>query len=80
MKILKNYLLIISVIFTLFLTACTPPPPPVTKDQLANANKETLDTEKKANELKKQRMDLEKQLKEKQEKLSGLEQIQTDNR
>jgi uncharacterized protein YlxW (UPF0749 family) len=67
-------------IFVLFLTACTPPPPPVTKDQLANANKETLDTEKKADDLKKQRKDLEKQLKEKQEKLSGLEQIQTENR
>lgn len=80
MKILRNYLIILAVFSSLILSACTPPPPPVTKDQLAAATKETLDTEKRANDLKKQKEILEKQLKEKQDKLSGLDQIQTENR
>jgi septal ring factor EnvC (AmiA/AmiB activator) len=69
---------LIILISMLFLAACTPPPPPVSKDQLSKAKEETLAAEQKAKESAQQKADLEKQIKEKNDKLSTLKQMEKE--
>lgn len=76
MKRYHKLSLLLIIISVLLLTACTPPPPPVSKDQLSVATQETLDAEKKANSSKQQKEELAKQLKDKEDKLSSLNEIE----
>ena len=64
-KILRLFLGAL-ILASIFLSACAPPPPPITKDQLINAEIEAIEAEKKAKEL-------EKELSEEKAKLQSLD-------
>ncbi len=76
-KIVKM-LAIAVIIASIFLSACAPPPPPVTKDQLSQAKQDMIKAKKEANELKVQRDNLQKQVNEEKAKLQKLKDYQTE--
>jgi TolA-binding protein len=79
--IMKNILrLIVGLIIlaSIFLSACAPPPPPVTKDQLDMSEAEALEAEKNANELETEMNQLEDELKMKQAELEALKKYQQE--
>jgi len=71
-KILRLFLGAL-ILASIFLSACAPPPPPITKDQLINAEIEAIEAEKKAKELEKELLVLEKELSEEKAKLQSLD-------
>lgn len=64
----------------ILLSACTPPPPPVSKDQLGKAEEETVKIETQAKDSAKRKAELQKDLQVKEEKLSALKQIDSENK
>jgi TolA-binding protein len=76
MKNTLRFLLGLVLLVSIFLSACAPPPPPVTKDQLDQSNTEALTAEKEAAELKTEKDTLEEELKMKQAELEKLKKYQ----
>lgn len=71
-KVLIGFVLILSI----FLSACAPPPPPVTKDQLETSDAEAIAAEKEASQLKMEMEDLEDQVATKKAELKSLKDYQ----
>lgn len=71
-KVLIGLILIASV----FLSACAPPPPPVTQDQLDTTDAEALKVEKEASQLKVEMNDLEEEVAVKKAELKSLKDYQ----
>ncbi len=66
-------LLVLSVLaLSIFLTACAPPPPPVTKDQLIQAEMETKNAEEESEKLLAKKNQTEKILAQKEAELRSL--------
>ena len=76
-KIFKT-LGILVVTATIFLSACTPPPPPVSKDQLNQAEQDMISAQKEAKKLKSERDKLQKQLNDEKAKLQKLQDYQKE--
>ena len=76
MKNTLRFLLGLVLLVSIFLSACAPPPPPVTKDQLDQSGAEALTAEKEAAELKTEKDTLEEELKMKQAELEKLKKYQ----
>jgi hypothetical protein len=74
MKMVAKIAVIAIVMTSIFLSACAPPPPPVSRDQLVDAEKQALAEEEKANELAQEKETLEEELSAKQAELRRLEQ------
>ena len=76
---MKNILKIvigIIILISIFLSACAPPPPPVTKDQLDQSDKEALEAEVNAGKLEKEMNTLENELSIKKSELESLKKYQ----
>ncbi|MDD3051357.1 MAG: hypothetical protein PHR06_09445 [Candidatus Cloacimonetes bacterium] len=73
-----NLLVIALVIAVMFLTACAPTPPPVSKDQLTQAREETIAAEKQASNTEKEKKDLENQIKTTKEDLRMLNELESE--
>lgn len=71
-KILKLFLGAL-ILASILLTACAPPPPSITKDQLINLEIEAIEAEKNAAQCEKEMLVLEKELSEEKAKLQSLE-------
>ena len=78
MKSISKVIGLGSIIGMLFLAACTPPPPPISKDQLSKAEEATSMTEKRAADLAKQRANLQQEVDERNNKLSTLKQMEAE--
>ena len=78
MKNTLRFLLGLILLVSIFLSACAPPPPPVTKDQLDQSEIEAIAAEKEASELKVEKDSLEQELKMKQAELEKLKQYQQE--
>ncbi len=78
MKNTLRFLLGLILLVSIFLSACAPPPPPVTKDQLDQSEIEAIAAEKEASELKVEKDTLEQELKMKQAELEKLKQYQQE--
>ena len=76
MKNFYKVLIGLVLIASIFLSACAPPPPPVTKDQLDTSEEEALAAEKEANELKMEMNDLEEQVAKRKAELESLKDYQ----
>jgi outer membrane murein-binding lipoprotein Lpp len=63
---------------SIFLSACAPPPPPITKDQLDQSDTEAFEAEENANELKIEKDGLEEELKLKKAELESLKEYQQE--
>jgi len=74
LKLMLGLVLLISI----FLSACAPPPPPVTKDQLDQTDLEAVTAETNANELKVEMETLEEELEIKQSELESLKKYQQE--
>ena len=78
MKNTLRFLLGLVLLVSIFLSACAPPPPPVTKDQLDQSGAEALEAEQEAAELKTEKDTLEEELKMKQAELEKLQKYQQE--
>ena len=74
LKLILGLVLLISI----FLSACAPPPPPVTKDQLDQTDSEALEAEKNADELKTELKILEEEFEMKKSDLENLKNYQQE--
>lgn len=80
MKGISKLFALIVLASMVLLSACTPPPPPVSKDQLTKAEEEVVMTENQAKDSAKRKAELQKELQVKEEKLSALKQIDSENK
>ncbi|MCK9329992.1 MAG: hypothetical protein PHY08_09080 [Candidatus Cloacimonetes bacterium] len=76
MKVFKKVLALIMLTSVLAFTACTPPPPPVTKNQLTVAEQEALEQEQITTQLQQEKTQLEAELRSKQAKLDALKDME----
>lgn len=78
MKNTLRFLLGLVLLLSIFLSACAPPPPPVTKDQLDQTGAEALAAEEEAAELKTEKDTLEEELQMKKAELEKLKKYQQE--
>lgn len=78
MKKIARIIAISAIGASIFLSACAPPPPPVSKDQLTQAEQEMTKVTKEVKSLKKERDVLQKEFDEKQAKLNKLLEYQKE--
>ena len=78
MKNTLKFVLGLVLLISIFLTACAPPPPPVTKDQLDQTEAEALEAENNADELKMEKDALEEEVKMKKAELEKLIEYQQE--
>ena len=78
MKKIARIIAITAIGASIFLSACAPPPPPVSKDQLLQAEQEMTKVNKEAKALKSERDTLQKEFNEKQAKLDKLLEYQRE--
>jgi outer membrane murein-binding lipoprotein Lpp len=78
MKNITRLMVLSVIIGSIFLSACAPPPPPVTKDQLDTAEQEAIAAEKEADKLGAEVQALEDELAAKQEELKSLKKYESE--
>ncbi len=76
MKKIYRLLIGLMIVGALVISACAPPPPPVSKMELANAKDDALAEEKKAETLEKELKDLEEDVAVKEAELKSLQKYQ----
>lgn len=78
MKKIARIIAVTAIGASIFLSACAPPPPPVSKDQLVQAEQGMTKITKEAKVLKSQKDALQKEFNEKQAKLNKLLEYQKE--
>ncbi len=78
MKNIMRIMVLSVIIGSIFLSACAPPPPPVTKDQLDTAEQEAITAEKDADTLRAEADALQSDLAAKQEELKSLKKYESE--
>ncbi|MBN2460016.1 MAG: hypothetical protein JXB60_00295 [Candidatus Cloacimonetes bacterium] len=73
MKKIWKFMLLMAIMLSLFLSACAPPPPPVSKDQLDTSDTEAIEAEGRAKELETEMKSLETEVSIKKAELESLE-------
>lgn len=76
MKVIKKMAIITVLTSALAFTACTPPPPPVSKSQLTAAEQEAIEQETITARLQQEKSQLEAELRSKQAKLQALKDME----
>lgn len=71
-KSLKSITILLLFVAVIMITACSTPPPPVSRDQLQTARTEALDAEQIANESSQEKRDLENELSRRESELRSL--------
>jgi len=78
MKKIARIIAITTIGASIFLSACAPPPPPVSKDQLSQAEQAMTKVNNEAKKLKTEKNALQKEFNEKQTKLNKLLEYQKE--